>query len=119
MTGTGDDQQDRTAQLERQIENLEAELSELRRQLAEAELDKWRGRIDDLEVQVHLASLDAQDRLEPLIENLRDTWSNARETLSEGAATAIDVAGTLRAGLDQAMADLRRAVLDARSISSD
>lgn len=114
-----DDTQARTVKLEGQIEDLQTQLGDLRKQLAEDALDRWRGRIDDLEVQAHLGSLEAQDRLVPLIEDLRKRWDDARKTLVEGTTTAVDVVATLRHGLDQAMAELRSALMSAKSIASD
>lgn len=110
---------DRTKALEAQIEDLEGQLTELRAQLARAELDQWRGRIDDLEVQLHLGSLEARDQLAPLVEQLRSAWLDARERVSDGAATTSDVASTLRQGLENAMYEIRRAVLDAKSAATD
>jgi hypothetical protein len=105
---------DRISSLEGQIADLERQLGEMRRQLSEAELDQWRGRIDDLEVQVHLGTLDVRDRLSPLIEDLRNAWLDAREQLSGSTETASDVVTTLRKGLEQAMGEIRAAVLEAR-----
>lgn len=102
-------------QLQAQIDDLEAEVATLRHQLADAELDQWRARIDDLEVQVHLASLDAKDRLAPLLEDLRNAWLEAREGISSTGDTASDVVDKVRSGLEQAMREVRRAALDARS----
>ena len=42
---------DRVDELQEQVDGLQEELASVRRQLAAAELDQWRGRIDDLEVQ--------------------------------------------------------------------
>lgn len=106
---------DRISSLEGQIADLERQLGEMRRQLSEAELDQWRGRIDDLEVQAHLGSLDVRDRLNPLIEDLRNAWLDAREQLSDSTDTASEVVTTLRKGLEQAMGEIRSAVVEARS----
>ncbi|HTO00444.1 MAG TPA: hypothetical protein VL068_07200 [Microthrixaceae bacterium] len=108
------EESDRIDGLEAQITDLEVQLAEVRRQLSEAELDQWRGRIDDLEVQIHLGSLDARDQLMPLVEDLRNTWLDAREKVTKSASTASDAAETLRAGLEQAMGEIRTAVLQAR-----
>lgn len=109
------DDNDRIAGLEAQLQDLETQLGEVRRQLAQAELDQWRGRIDDLEVQAHLGSLEARDQIDPLIENLRNAWLEARSKLSSQTTTASDVVGTLRDGLEQAMGEIREAVAAARS----
>lgn len=74
-----------------------------------------RGRIDDIEVQVHLGSLDLRDQLTPVIEDLRDAWLDASAKVSDSTDTASDVLGTLRTGLESAMDEIRKAVSEARS----
>lgn len=59
-------------ELEARVHALEAQLDDLRRRLAETELDDWKARIDQLEVQAHLAKMDADDELEPLLEQMRN-----------------------------------------------
>jgi ElaB/YqjD/DUF883 family membrane-anchored ribosome-binding protein len=100
-------------ELRSQVEHLEEELSQLRRQLAKAELDSWKGRIDDLEVQLHLASLDAQDHVEPLLEGLRNAWLDAQSSLSSTTDLAGDAVDKIREGLERTMRDLRKALLGA------
>jgi hypothetical protein len=109
---------DRIAQLERQINDLDEQIADLRTQLMRAELDQWQGRIDDLEVQIHLGSMAASDRLAPFVEELRNRWLDAQRQLDGASSTASDVAGTLLRGLEQAMKDIRAAVLDARSVAT-
>lgn len=106
---------DRIAGLEEQIDELKEQLQDLRRQLVEAEFDQWRGRIDDLEVQARLGTMSVQDRLMPLVEELRNAWLDARERAGESAGTASEVTGRLREGFERAMKELRAAVSDAAS----
>jgi predicted nucleic acid-binding Zn-ribbon protein len=108
-------EKDRIEGLEQQVERLQQELSDVRRQLASAELDVWRGRIDDLELQARLGSMSVQDRLLPVVEELRNTWLDARAKVADGAGTASEVGERLRKGLEQAMDDVRAAVGDARN----
>ncbi len=107
--------EERVDGLEQQIDELKAQLQDLRRQLVEAELDQWRGRIDDLEVQARLGSMSVQDRLMPMVEELRNAWLDARERAGERAETASEVTGRLREGFERAMKELRSAVSDAAS----
>ena len=100
---------------EQQISDLEAQLTAVRQQLSEAELDQWRARIDDLEVHVHLGSLETRDLLAPLVEDLRNAWLDAREQTARSASTASDAAGALRNGLDRAMDEIRTTVLQAKA----
>lgn len=109
----------RIEQLEARVKATEAQLDELRAELAKAELDQWRGRIDDLELQVRLGSMEADDRLAPLMERLRNAWLDARSTVLESTGVASEVTERIRTGLEEAMSDLRRTALDIRSTVKD
>jgi chromosome segregation ATPase len=109
------DDGDRIAALETQLDELRSQLKDVRRQLSEAELDQWRARIDDLEVQAHLGSLEVKQRLDPLVEDLRNRWLDAREQVSNSADTASEVIDTLRKGLEHAMGEIRRSLVEAKS----
>lgn len=100
----------RIVDLERQIEELQQQQAEMRRQLAEARSDQWEARIDDLEVQAHLGAMDAEDRLDPLVERLRNGWLDMRKRLDQGADTASEVIDQLRDGFEQAGRDIRDTV---------
>jgi chromosome segregation ATPase len=104
----------RIVDLERKIEDLERQHEELSRQLAEARSDQWQARIDDLDVQAHLGAMEAQDRLDPLIEQLRGAWLDARRRFDSGASTASDVIDQLRDGFEQAGRDIRDALNEVR-----
>ena len=109
---------DRVTRLEDEISRMEDELQRLRGQLAVAELDHWRGRIDDLEVQARLMVMETDDRVAPLLEQVRNRWLDAKEKLTESAGTATEVIDTLREGLEQAVSDLRGAMLAARAAAT-
>ena len=49
--------------LEARLQALEERFDDLRRRLAESELDDWKARIDHLEVQAHLAQMEADGQL--------------------------------------------------------
>ncbi len=106
---------ERIGALEAQIGELRTQLKDLRRQLSEAELDQWRARIDELEVQAHLGSLEVKSELDPVIEELRNRWLDAREKVSASTDTASEVFDALRSGVEQAMGEIRRGVANARS----
>lgn len=72
---------DRISQLEAQIRTLKAEQTELLRQQTKVELDKWRGRIDELEVQMHLGAMEADEKFAPLFEKMRHAWDEAKALL--------------------------------------
>lgn len=105
---------DRINALEGHIKELSAELAETRKQLAEAQLDQWKGRIDELEVQLSLGKLEAEEQMNPVLEQLRNRWLDAQRQIGGATSTAGDVFGSLRSGVESAWDDLRQAVADAR-----
>ena len=107
--------EDRVAKLEAQITKLQAQQTDLRKQLAEAQLDQWQGRIEDLEVQMHLGAMEASDELTALMDRLRGKWADARRQFEKSIATASSVGDTVRTGLENAVEDLRKALLESRS----
>jgi molecular chaperone GrpE (heat shock protein) len=107
--------QDRIGGLEQQIEDLKSQLADVRRRLVSAEFDQWRSRLDDLELQAHLGSLNVQDRVLPAVEQLRNLLLDARERAGDGVDTAGEVTSRLREGVESAYRELRDAVSDAAS----
>ena len=105
----------RVHELDARVKDLESQLDDVRAQLSQAELDQWQGRIDDLELQLHLASLEVQDQVNPILDELRNTWLDARERLTSRREVADDVLDALRGGMERAMSDLRRAASDSRA----
>jgi hypothetical protein len=103
---------DEVAELRTQIDDLNTQLDELRRQLLEAQVNQWEARIDALDVQLHLGSMDARDRVEPLVEQLRNRWLDAKQEVSDSGAAAADALRVLLDGLESAMRDLRDAVVE-------
>ncbi len=96
------------------IEALEAETERLREQLVQAQIDQWKGRIDDLDVQMHLGALDLRDKLQPVVDQFRSNVADARARLGTAASTADDVLANLRKGFDKAVDDISKAVRQAR-----
>lgn len=107
--------EDRIAQLEDQIRTLQDQLTDLRKQLAKAELDQWQGRVEDLEVQMHLGAVEASDKATAQMKKLRDRWADARRQFEENVRTASSAADTVRAGLEKAFDDLRTALLESKN----
>jgi len=107
--------EDRIAKLEAQIGELHAQQTDLRKQLAKAQLDQWQGRIEDLELQVRLGAMEASDKLTALMDQLRAKWADARRQIEESITTASSVADTVRTGLEKAFDDLRKALLESRN----
>jgi len=107
--------EERIAQLEEQIHELHDQQADLRKQLAKAQLDQWQGRIEDLEVQMHLGAMEASDKATAQLSKLRDRWADARQQFEESIKTATSVADTVRAGLEKAFDDLRHALLESKN----
>jgi chaperonin cofactor prefoldin len=106
--------EDRIAKLEAEIGTLHSQQADLRKQLAEAQLDQWQGRVEDLEVQMHLGEMEASDKVTALMSRLRDRWADARRQFEQSITTASSVADTVRTGLENAIEDVRKALLESK-----
>lgn len=107
--------EERIARLEGQIEELRTRQSELHQQLAQAQLDQWQGRVEDLEVQMHLAAMEANDKAADLMQQVRSRWADVRKQVEGATSTATSIGGSLREGLEKAVRDLRKALLESRN----
>jgi chromosome segregation ATPase len=106
---------ERIAKLEAQISKLQAKQADLHKQLARAQIDQWQGRIEDLEVQMHLGAAEASDKLTTLMGQLRSRWADAQRQFEDAGATASSVADTVRSGLQKAVSELRKALLESKA----
>jgi len=104
---------ERITKLEERLGELEDEQQAVRSQLLDAQIELWEGRLDDLGVQLHLLSMEARDRLQPVIDQLQSKLADARSTADKRSGTASDVVAELRSGLQSAVDDVRSAVRDA------
>lgn len=109
------DNNDRIATLEQQINELSTKQDVLIHQLAQAQRDQWQSRIEDLEVQFHLGAMEANDRATTLLAELRRKWSEVRVQVDGASSTASGVGETMRNGLENAVRDLRQALLDSKA----
>lgn len=108
------DTEARIAKLQERIERLEAEQRILLDKLAEARVEQWQGRIEDLGLQAHLASMEASDRVDAFREELQKRWQEAKSQLSQSKLSASEVIETVRDGLEGAVHNLREALVEAR-----
>jgi predicted nuclease with TOPRIM domain len=106
--------EERIARLEAQIDKLEAKQADLHKQVTQAEIEQWQGRIEDLEVQLHLGAMDANDKLNGLVDQLRSRWAEARGQLEGALPAATDAFESVRGGLTSAFKDVRQALLDTK-----
>jgi len=107
--------EERIAKLEAQIDKLQTKQTELYQQLAQAQIDQWQGRIEDLEVQLHLGAMETNDKLAALMDQLRTRWAESRGQFEDAASTASSVAETLRTGLESAVREVRKALLESKN----
>ncbi len=108
---------ERVTRLEHQIKRLEEKQAELYEQLAQARLDQWKGRLEDLEVQMRLGSMETTDRVTALVQRARQAWDDAEARFGGAAAAAPELLESVRAGFETAMADIRSALMDARQVA--
>jgi hypothetical protein len=106
---------DRIAKLEAEIDKLKRQQTDLRKKLAEAQLDQWQGRVEDLELQMHLGAMEASDKVTSLMDQLRGRWADSRRQFEDSIKTASSVAETVRNGLESAFGDLRKALLESKN----
>jgi hypothetical protein len=99
--------------LEARLHALEAQLDDLRRRLAESELDDWKARIDHLEVQAHLAQLEADGHLAPMLDQMRNRYLDARSQFDRAGSAAGGAVTTVADGVRNAAKDLGDALADA------
>ncbi len=79
-------------------------------------LDEWRSRIDELKLQIDLASHDLRDELRTRMEVTENVYLAVRSRLSDARQdTGKNVAG-VREGVDQLLRDLRLAYDDAEAV---
>jgi hypothetical protein len=95
------------------MQALETQLDDLRHRLAESELDDWKARIDHLEVQAHLAQMEADGQLAPLLEQMRNRWLDARSQFDRAGSAAGDAVTTVTDGVRSAAKDLSESLADA------
>lgn len=106
------DNDERITQLETQIERLAERQAELHKELASAQLDHWKGRVDDLEVQLHLAAMDANEKVGELLQQLRHSWAAGKAQIERRSSAATEGAEAVRDSLRSAFEEIRKAVLE-------
>ncbi len=79
-------------------------------------LDQWRARIDELKVQVDLATLDVREDLTKRLEVTENVYLAVRSRLSDVRHDTGKNVVNLRQSVDQLLLDLRRAYDDAEAV---
>jgi hypothetical protein len=102
-----------TAELEARVNDLEKQVSQLTNDLLQSQLEDWKARIDQLEVQARLGEMEARDQVSPIVEQLRNKWLDAKEQFDKTGSSAGDALATIRRGVKSAVDDLGQALDDA------
>lgn len=111
--------EERIKQMEAQIERLEAKETELRRQLAKAQLDQWYARIEDLELQAHLGAMETHDRVAALMAQVRNLWTETKHQVDGATSTASDTVDEVRGRIEGLLRDVRRGLAEAQERVKD
>jgi hypothetical protein len=104
--------QDRIKTLEDQMAALKSEQDELRKQLAQAEVDRWQERVDDLELQVHLAAMETNERVSGLLQQIQHRWAVGKAQIEWRSSAAAEAAEAVRDSLRTAFTDIRKALIE-------
>jgi membrane protein involved in colicin uptake len=107
--------EDRIKRLQAQIEVLQAKQADLNKQLVQAEVERWQGRIDDIELQIHLGAMETNDRVRELLDQLRRRWTDAKAQIEGTTSAAGEGVDQVRASLQTAYKDIRQVLLDTKS----
>jgi len=107
---------ERIAKLENHIHQLQDTQTDLYKKLAQARVDQWHERIEDLELQVHLGAMGSNERLTELSEQLRNQWDRTHAQMQDASSTASGAADTLWTGLERAYGEVRQALLESRNM---
>ncbi|HEY4929621.1 MAG TPA: hypothetical protein VIH95_10765 [Acidimicrobiales bacterium] len=78
-------------------------------------LDEWRSKIDRLLVQADLASMDVSDDVRSRAEAVENAWLAAKRRLGDIPTDAGSNLGSVRAGVEKLVDDVRQAYLSAEA----
>jgi hypothetical protein len=79
-------------------------------------LDRWRARIDELTVQMDLATLDVREDVSKRLEVTENIYLAIRSRLSDARHDAGQNVATMRQSVAELLTDLRRAYDDAEAV---
>ncbi|MGC8462571.1 MAG: hypothetical protein ACP5P9_02725 [Acidimicrobiales bacterium] len=83
---------------------------------AEQALQEWRGRIDELRLQLDLAAMDVRDQLRERIDVAENAYLAARSGLGEAGRDTADALAAGRLAVEQLLRDLERAYQSAEAV---
>lgn len=103
----------RIEELERQVEALTDRVESLTEAVADAAVENWQTRIEQLQLQAALGRMEVRDEITPVMERLRNAFEAARSELTEVPAVVGEAAEELRPALrrfEKAFDEARRAL---------
>jgi len=101
---------------ERQVDDLSRQVKELTTFMVDGQLDQWKSRIDDLELQMALGRMELKEEAGPKIDELKTKLDEARAELTAAGDKATEVWATLSAGLRSAFAELKDAFVETKHL---
>lgn len=84
-------------------------------QQLEDEMKKWRGELDELKVQVHLGTMDAQDKMQPCIDQLEEELAKAKKDWQEFGEASEGAWQELGKGLKLSLAAVKQSAEKAKA----
>ncbi len=94
---------------ERQVDHLSRQVADLTTFMADSQLDQWRARVDDLELQMALGRMELKEEATPKVEELRLKLDEAKDELAKAGDKASEVWTVISGGLRSAFAELKGA----------
>ncbi len=79
-------------------------------------LEEWRGRIDELRLQLDLAAMDVRDQLRERIDVAENAYLAARSGLADAGRDTADALAAGRLAVEQLLHDLERAYQSAEAV---
>lgn len=99
--------------------NESSKMNEMKAQL-EKELDKWQTKIDEARVQLNLGGKEAEDKIQPYLDQLDNEMFKAKEKWAELEDASENSWADIKVGLDSSVDSMKEAFANAKKhFSSD
>jgi predicted nucleic acid-binding Zn-ribbon protein len=93
--------------------NESGKLSEMKAQLAQ-ELAKWQEKIDEARVQLNLGGKEAEEKIQPYLEQLESEMHEAKKKWAELESATESSWADIKAGLDSSVEAMKEAFSNAK-----
>ncbi|KAA0234996.1 MAG: hypothetical protein JJLCMIEE_01258 [Acidimicrobiales bacterium] len=100
-------ERDSIAELKAEVGELRERMAELNKKVLDAQLEAWRSRFDELDLQTHLGGMDLRDKVQPILDQLNDQWAKARAQLDEMGSGAGEAAKAINDAVQSAVDEFR------------